>query len=68
MTKSMNTILQDSYYVNYHGFLSKNSLHHLYEDVDVVVIPSLREPFGLVVLEGMLSNGIVICSDSGGFS
>ncbi|MGH9886369.1 MAG: glycosyltransferase family 4 protein, partial [bacterium] len=37
-----------------------------YAGLDVVVCPSLREPFGMVVIEAMAAGRPVIASDSGG--
>jgi glycosyltransferase involved in cell wall biosynthesis len=41
-------------------------LRKLYKIADVVCIPSLYEPFGIVALEGMAAQVPVVTSDAGG--
>ena len=40
-----------------------NELNKLYENAYCIVIPSLIEAFSIVLLEALLKNGVVICSD-----
>lgn len=37
-----------------------------FKDVDVLVVPSIEEPFGLVILEGFLHSTLVVSSDTDG--
>lgn len=54
--------------VNFLGYVSDDELRKLYRIADVVVIPSLYEPFGIVALEGMAANVPVVTSDAGGLT
>jgi glycosyltransferase involved in cell wall biosynthesis/GT2 family glycosyltransferase len=48
------------------GILEKSELQHLYENSDVVIIPSIYESFGLVAIEALAAGcGIVAFSGSG---
>jgi len=48
------------------GFISDSELIDLYLSADVLVVPSLYEPFGMVALEGMAAGLPVIVSSVGG--
>ena len=48
------------------GFTNGNMLKKLYKSSDVCVIPSVYEPFGIVVLEAMASGTPVVVSSVGG--
>jgi glycosyltransferase involved in cell wall biosynthesis/GT2 family glycosyltransferase len=50
------------------GYVKGETLSLLYRASDVVVVPSLYEPFGLVALEGMLAGASVVTSDAGGLA
>jgi glycosyltransferase involved in cell wall biosynthesis len=52
--------------VRFLGYVSDYDLVRLYKIADVVCIPSLYEPFGIVALEGMAANVPVVASDTGG--
>jgi glycosyltransferase involved in cell wall biosynthesis len=52
--------------VQFLGYVSDDELRKLYRISDVVCIPSLYEPFGIVALEGMAANVPVVVSDTGG--
>jgi glycosyltransferase involved in cell wall biosynthesis len=52
--------------VNFLGYVSDDDLKRLYRISDVVCIPSLYEPFGIVALEGMAAQVPVVTSDAGG--
>jgi glycogen(starch) synthase len=52
--------------VRFLGFVDENRLRGLYAAADLVVVPSLYEPFGLVALEAMASGTPVLASDTGG--
>jgi glycosyltransferase involved in cell wall biosynthesis len=55
--------------VKFLGWLSKDQLKKLYEDVDFMVIPSIwQEPFGLTGLEAMSYGRPVIAFDVGGIN
>ncbi|MEC8967557.1 MAG: glycosyltransferase [Bacteroidota bacterium] len=54
-------------HITFSGFIENNKLPKYYNQMDVVVIPSLRESFGISVLEGMSCEIPVIASDINGF-
>ena len=54
--------------VYFTGYIDDNTRNALYKCADVVVFPSLYEPFGIVALEGMAAGTPVIVSDCGGMS
>lgn len=55
-----------SAYVNFTGFVSDEDLLKIYQVIDVDVVPSLYEPFGIVALEGMAAGKPTIVADAGG--
>jgi glycogen(starch) synthase len=52
--------------VSFEGFLDEPGLRDLYGAADLVIVPSLYEPFGLVALETMACGSPVIVADTGG--
>ncbi|MGH2711652.1 MAG: glycosyltransferase family 4 protein [Actinomycetota bacterium] len=52
--------------VSFEGFVDESRLRSLYRSADIAIVPSLYEPFGLVVLEAMASGTPVVASDTGG--
>lgn len=54
--------------IHFLGYVSDYDLRRLYKIADVVVIPSLYEPFGIVALEGMAAHVPVVTSDAGGLT
>lgn len=52
--------------ISWPGFLDDTSLAALFGAADVVVVPSLYEPFGLVALEAQACGTPVAVSDTGG--
>jgi len=48
------------------GWIGDDVLHSLYRIVDLCVVPSIYEPFGLVALEAMASGCPCIVADTGG--
>ena len=52
--------------VRFEGFVGEERLRGLYAAADVVVVPSLYEPFGLVAVEAMACGTPVVASDTGG--
>ena len=50
------------------GFLSDLEMVKLMKSTDVLVVPSIYEPFGIVALEGMAANVPVVVSDIDGLS
>ena len=50
------------------GFLSNSELIELTLSSDVLVIPSIYEPFGIVALEGMAAGVPVVASNVGGLA
>lgn len=53
-------------YVTFAGKLTDTELHSLYEEVDLVVHPTLYEGSSLVTLEGMIHRKPVVASAAGG--
>lgn len=54
--------------VKFLGYVSDPELLRLYKIADIVCIPSLYEPFGIVALEGMAAKVPVVTSDIGGLT
>jgi len=52
--------------IHFTGWLSPDALEEWYCVADVLVVPSRYEPFGMVVLEGMLYGLPVVAADVGG--
>jgi glycosyltransferase involved in cell wall biosynthesis len=52
--------------VQFLGYVDDAELRKLYRIADIVCIPSLYEPFGIVALEGMAAKVPVVVSDTGG--
>ena len=45
----------------FHGFIDPNQIYDIYSQSDIQVVPSLREPWGIIVEEG-LSSGLFVIS------
>ena len=54
--------------INFTGFLPDHELVALTRSADVLVIPSVYEPFGIVALEGMAAGVPVVASQVGGLA
>jgi glycogen(starch) synthase len=54
--------------ISWPGFLDQAGLHQLFGNADVVVVPSVYEPFGLVALEAQLAGTPVAVADTGGLA
>lgn len=54
--------------VNFVGYVKDDDLLRMFKIADVVCIPSLYEPFGIVALEGMAARVPVVTSDAGGLT
>ena len=54
--------------VNFTGFIPDQELVALMRSADVLVIPSIYEPFGIVALEGMAAGVPVVASQVGGLA
>jgi len=54
--------------ISWPGFLDQAGLHQLFRSADVVVVPSVYEPFGLVALEAQLAGTPVAVADTGGLA
>ena len=52
--------------VHFCGWLDSSAMAARYAQADILVVPSWYEPFGMVVLEGMLHGLAVAASDVGG--
>ena len=48
------------------GWVGDDMLHALYRVSEVVIVPSIYEPFGLVALEAMASGCLCVVADTGG--
>lgn len=48
------------------GFVEADFLAKFYKCADITVVPSIYEPFGMVVLEAMVAGSPVIVADTGG--
>ena len=48
------------------GFVDSEKLVKFYKCADITVVPSIYEPFGMVVLEAMVAGSPVIVADTGG--
>lgn len=54
-------------YVKNLGIISENDIKKFYEEIDVLIVPSIwHETFGLVVVEAITNNVPVFCSDTVG--
>jgi glycosyltransferase involved in cell wall biosynthesis len=54
--------------INFTGFVSDYDLVGLTKSADVLVIPSVYEPFGIVALEGMAAGVPIVASQVGGLA
>uniref|UniRef100_UPI00358E4D98 D-inositol 3-phosphate glycosyltransferase-like n=1 Tax=Myxine glutinosa TaxID=7769 RepID=UPI00358E4D98 len=52
--------------VKFEGLVEHGMLHHYYAAANVLVVPSIYEPFGMVAIEAMASRLPVVASDVGG--
>jgi glycogen(starch) synthase len=52
--------------IHFTGWLDSDDLNRWYASADVLVVPSWYEPFGMVILEGMLYGLAIVASDVGG--
>jgi glycogen(starch) synthase len=48
------------------GWTGDDMLHSLYRAAEIVIVPSIYEPFGLVALEAMASGCLCVVADTGG--
>jgi glycogen(starch) synthase len=53
-------------YGSFLGWVGDDMLHSLYRVAEVVIVPSIYEPFGLVALEAMASGCLCVVADTGG--
>ena len=54
--------------ISWPGFLDHDALHRLLAAADVVVVPSVYEPFGMIALEAQLAGTPVAATDTGGLT
>jgi glycogen(starch) synthase len=66
--KQQSAALGIDHKVAFLGYVSDDELKKLYNIADVVCIPSLYEPFGIVALEAMAAKVPVVTSDAGGLA
>jgi glycogen(starch) synthase len=52
--------------IHFTGWLSPDDVYRWYAAADILVVPSRYEPFGMVVLEGMLHGLPIIAAEVGG--
>jgi glycogen synthase len=52
--------------IHFTGWLSPSQVEQWYAIADVLVVPSRYEPFGMVILEGMLHGLPIVAADVGG--
>jgi glycogen(starch) synthase len=52
--------------IHFTGWLTPSALTTWYQRADIQVVPSRYEPFGMVILEGMLHGLPIVASDVGG--
>jgi glycogen synthase len=52
--------------IQFTGWLTSRQLTHWYRKADILVVPSWYEPFGMVILEGMLHGVAIAASAVGG--
>lgn len=52
--------------VAFSGYVEEDELREAYGACDVFALPSIVEPFGIVIVEAMASGKPVVCTDSGG--
>ena len=52
--------------ITFTGWCDADRLDYWYETSDVLLVPSWYEPFGMVILEGMLHGLAIVASDVGG--
>jgi len=50
------------------GYVSDSELERIFGVADIIAVPSLYEPFGIVALEGMVRGLPLVASDTGGLS
>ena len=53
-------------HIQFTGWLSPSQLSSWYRSADVLVVPSRYEPFGMVILEGMIHGLPIVASNVGG--
>jgi len=53
-------------HIRFTGWLTPEAMRECYRTSDILVVPSWYEPFGMVVLEGMLHGLAVAASNVGG--
>jgi glycogen(starch) synthase len=53
-------------YGSFVGWVGDDMLHSLYRVAEMVIVPSIYEPFGLVALEAMASGCLCVVADTGG--
>ena len=52
--------------IHFTGWLSPSELYRWYRAADILVVPSRYEPFGMVILEGMLHGLPIVAANVGG--
>jgi glycogen(starch) synthase len=52
--------------IRFTGWLRADHVYSLYKMADILVVPSRYEPFGMVILEGMLHGLPIVAADVGG--
>lgn len=60
------SLLPFAAHIGFTGWLDGRQMSQLYREMDVLVVPSWYEPFGMVILEGMLHGLPIVAADIGG--
>ena len=55
-------------YIKFPGFITHDQVQELLSEVDLLICPSVSEPFGLIMLEALRKNVIVLASPGSGLS
>lgn len=53
-------------YFIFNGFMQNNDLLSLFNVIDLVVVPSISEGFGNVIIEALRQQALILASDTGG--
>lgn len=64
--KALTDSLELTEKVDFLGWVNNKDTPHFFQNIDVLIVPSREESFGVVAVEGMASNTAVIASNVGG--
>lgn len=66
--KNLINISRSQKNIEYHTSVSRKRLFEIYEDIDVLVLPSIDDPMPVVATEALMLKKIVLCSNCTGTS